>query len=446
MKRYEKELVEDYVSEKLEEIGWKFIPAGELERVSIKEPSLVENLKKSILRINRNLNVGEEEINKVINEIKLLPSGQEGVKKFLYFLKYGIGIKFEKEKVVKYISLIDYGNPENNEFIFSRQVHFKGKELLIPDIVLYVNGIPILEIECKNPLSLRATWEDGYYQIKNYEKIFPELYKYIQIGISFADRVRYFPIVPWDEEVYNYVWKKDNLPEDKAIFEFLSPSVIIDILRNFLFIREEHNEVKKVICRYMQYRAVNKIFKRVIDNLKGKEIKNKGLIWHWQGSGKTLTMIFATHKLYFHPILEKPTIFIIVDRRDLEEQMKGELSSLKLNFDFEEVESVKNMGKRREKIIKEIDEENDIAYVGLPTNSSTIGIDLDEDITIHFDTKKNKIIGITILHWKRFKEKLELKERAKENIKNITDYVLKNYSQKLILPLSSGSFYKKFIS
>ena len=103
------------------------------------------------------------------------------------------------------------------------------------------------------------------------------------------------------------------------------------------------------------------------------------------------------------------------------------------------------MGKRREKIIKEIDEENDIAYVGLPTNSSTIGIDLDEDITIHFDTKKNKIIGITILHWKRFKEKLELKKRAKENIKIITDYVLKNYSQKLILPLSSGSFYKKFI-
>jgi len=104
------------------------------------------------------------------------------------------------------------------------------------------------------------------------------------------------------------------------------------------------------------------------------------------------------------------------------------------------------MGKRREKIIKEIDEENDIAYVGLPTNSSTVGIDLDEDITIHFDTKKNKIIGITILHWKRFKEKSELKERAKENIKIITDYVLKNYSQKLILPLSSGSFYKKFIS
>jgi uncharacterized protein YuzE len=103
------------------------------------------------------------------------------------------------------------------------------------------------------------------------------------------------------------------------------------------------------------------------------------------------------------------------------------------------------MGKRREEIIKEIDERNDIAYIGLPTNSSTIGIDLDEDITIHFDTKKNMIIGITILHWKRFKKKLELKERARESIKKITDYILKNYSQKSVLPLSYF-FDKKFYS
>ena len=101
------------------------------------------------------------------------------------------------------------------------------------------------------------------------------------------------------------------------------------------------------------------------------------------------------------------------------------------------------MGKKKREIIKEIDEENDIAYIGFPTNSSTIGIDLDNNITIHLDTKKNKIIGITILHWKRVKEKLELKERAKESIKTITDYMLKNYSKMSILPCF---FYKKFLS
>lgn len=343
MEKYEKRLVEDYIGESLQNTGWKFVENENLKRESIRDVLLIDNFKEAILRINRGLDIGEDEINKILNEILLLPSGQEGVRRFLFLLKYGIGIKFEKEKIVKHVNLIDYENIENNEFIFSRQVHFKGKDLIIPDIILFINGIPLIEIECKNPLFLRTGWEEGYYQIKNYERIFPELYKYIQIGISFAEKVRYFPIVPWQEDTYKYIWKKDDLKEDEAIFEFLSPYVITDILRNFLFMREEHGEVKKVICRYMQYRAVNKIFKRVIENLEGKETKNKGLIWHWQGSGKTLTMIFATHKLYFHPLLEKPTIFIIVDRRELEEQMKLELSALKLNFDFEEIDSVEKL-------------------------------------------------------------------------------------------------------
>ncbi len=339
----EKKLAEDYAVEKLQEIGWRFVEAAELNRENIKEPLLIDNIKSAVLRINKDLAIGEEELKKVIDEIKLLTSGQEGAKSFLHFLKYGIGVKFEKERVVKYVNLFDFENPENNEFIFSRQVHFRGRDLIIPDIVLYINGIPLIEIECKSPVDLRTDWQEGYLQIKEYEKLAPELYKYLQIGIAFAEKVRYFPIVSWQENVPVYVWKKDELPEDEAIFEMLKPEMIIDILRNHLFVREEHSEVKKVIARYMQCRAVNKIYQRVIDNLEGKEEKNKGLIWHWQGSGKTLTMIFAAHKLYFDKRLEKPTIFIIVDRRDLEEQMKGELSSLRLNFSFETIENVRTL-------------------------------------------------------------------------------------------------------
>ena len=340
-KKLEKQLVEDYVAQNLQELGWKFIESQELNRTGIREPLLIENLKSAILRINKDLGIGEEELKKVIDELKLLTSGQEGVKSFLHFLKYGIGIKFEKERVVKYVNLFDFENWENNEFIFSRQAHFRGKDLIVPDVVLYINGIPLVEIECKSPVDLRANWEQGFYQIKEYEKLVPEPYKYLQIGITFTEKVRYFPIVPWQENVPVYLWKKDDLSEDEAIFEMLTPSVLLDILRNFLFIREEHGEVKKVICRYMQYRSVNKVYQRVIDNLEGKDEKNKGLIWHWQGSGKTLTMIFASHKLYFDKQLENPTIFIIVDRRDLEEQMKNELASLKLNFSFETIESAR---------------------------------------------------------------------------------------------------------
>lgn len=82
----------------------------------------------------------------------------------------------------------------------------------------------------------------------------------------------------------------------------------------------------------MQYRAVNKNFERVVDTLRGKENKNRGLIWHWQGSGKTLTMIFAAHKLYNEKLLENPTIFFVVDRIELQEQLFQEIAASDLGI------------------------------------------------------------------------------------------------------------------
>ena len=342
-KQIEKKLVEDYAVKKLQELGWQFIAPPELVRESTKEPLLIENLKQALSRLNESLNITDEEINEVVINLQLLPTDQEGIKKFLSWLKYGMGIKFEKDGVVKYVQLLDFEDFKKNEFIFSRQVHYKGIEVRIPDIMFYVNGIPLSQIECKNPVSIRTGWEEGYYQIKEYEKIIPELYKYVQIGISLAEKARYFPIVPWQEEVKTYLWRQDGKAEDEAIFEMLKPEVFVDILRNFLFIREEKGKVTKVIARYMQYRAVNKIYQRVVNETNKEVGKNKGLIWHWQGSGKTLTMIFAAHKLYFEKKLHNPSIFFIIDRRDLEEQLNIELGSLGLNFSFEKIEKVKKL-------------------------------------------------------------------------------------------------------
>ncbi len=342
-KQIEKQLIEDYAVEKLQELGWQFVEPSDLVRESIKEPLLIDNLKVALFRLNEDLNITENEVNKVVEDLELLPADQEGAKKFLFWLKYGNGIKFKEDGVVKRVRLFDFENPEKNEFIFSRQIHYKGVETRIPDITLYINGIPLAQIECKNPASIRTGWEEGYLQIKEYENIIPEFYKYVQIGISLAEKARYFPIVPWQKDVRIYLWREGEKPEVEAIFEILKPEVFLDILRNFLFVRDERGKVTKVIARYMQYRAVNKIYQRVIDNLEGKDTKNKGLIWHWQGSGKTLTMIFAAHKLYFEEKLGNPTIFFIIDRRDLEEQLNGELGSLKLNFFFQRVENVKEL-------------------------------------------------------------------------------------------------------
>lgn len=324
----EKSLVEDYIIEKLQEKGWNFVPAAELERESFGEPLLLNNLVRSIKRLNEDKGISDEEIKKVLNELKLKGSGIEGIKQILNFLKFGVAVKFEKERVVKYVRLFDFKNIDINEFIVSSQVVYQGRNDIRTDIMLYINGIPLVNIECKNPASFSENWFDAYKQIKDYENTVPELYKYVQIGIAAEQIAKYFPVVPWQEEVRTNQWKEWGKDPVESTMEMLSRNTLLDIIQNFLFFRVEMGTATKVITRYMQYRAAKKIVDRVTANLRREEEKNKGLIWHWQGSGKTLTMIFAAHKLYHKEILANPSIFFIVDRIELEEQLYTEFNSL----------------------------------------------------------------------------------------------------------------------
>jgi len=324
----EKHLVEDYIIKRLEQRGWRFVPADILERDSYEEPLLIPNLVRALKRINKESNIGDEEINKALNELKLTSTGIEGTKRILNFYKFGIPVKFEKEKIVKYIRLFDFRDIENNEFIVSRQVYYCGKETIRTDVILYINGIPLVNIECKNPLSIQTSWYTAYKQIKDYEGLVPELYKYVQIGVGAESIARYFPIVPWQDEPMTHQWYDKGKDSIDSTIEMLSKDVLLDIIRNYLFFRVELGNATKVITRYMQYRAASKMVNRVINNLGGKEKKNKGLIWHWQGSGKTLTMIFAANKLYYAEELENPTVFFIVDRIELEDQLYKEFYSL----------------------------------------------------------------------------------------------------------------------
>ncbi|MGB9694200.1 MAG: type I restriction endonuclease, partial [Fervidobacterium sp.] len=109
----EKSLGEDYIIQKLEEKGWKFIPSDNLERESLEEPLLTPMLIRALKRLNTNIGIGDEEIKQVLNELKLKTSGAEHAKQILNFLKDGVPIKFEKERVVKYVKLFDYDNIQN---------------------------------------------------------------------------------------------------------------------------------------------------------------------------------------------------------------------------------------------------------------------------------------------------------------------------------------------
>jgi len=186
----ELKLVEDDLVQKLEEKGWRFIPLDELGRDSYEEPLLIPNLIRALKRINSNTGLGEEEVNRVLNELKLTVTGTEGAKRILNFYKFGVPVKFEKERVVKFVHLFDYESPDNNEFIVTRQVYYYGRDKIRTDIMLYINGIPLVDIECKNPVSISESWVTAFQQIKDYENIVPELYKYVQVGIAAESQAR----------------------------------------------------------------------------------------------------------------------------------------------------------------------------------------------------------------------------------------------------------------
>ena len=335
----EKSIVEDYIVEQLQKREWKFVK--ELERESLEEPLLTANLIRSLKRLNSGIGIGDEEINRVVNELKLKSSGVEGVKQVLNFFKNGVPVKFEKERVLKYVRLFDFESFENNEFIATRQPWFQGKERRRLDIVLYVNGIPLVNIECKDPTNPVESWYSAYTQIKDYEKELPELYKYAQIGVAVCEVAKYFPIVPWQENVEVCEWRAELKDSIDSTIEMLSPGILLDLIRNFIFVREERGKTTKVVARYMQYRAVNRIVERVLKNLEGEEKKNRGLIWHWQGSGKTLEMIFSSNMLF--KALGNPTIFFIVDRQELQKQLYEEYGALEIFPLPERIESVKGL-------------------------------------------------------------------------------------------------------
>jgi type I restriction enzyme R subunit len=218
----EKKLVEDYFIQRLQEKGWRFVYADDLERDTYEEPLLIPNLVRALEKINGKLEIGNEEVKKVINEMKLTGTGVEGTKKILYFYKFGVPVKFEKEKVVKYVQLFDFGDIGNNEFIITRQVYHQGKDRIRTDIILYVNGIPLVDIECKNPTNISESWFNAYKQIKDYEKTVPELYKYVQIGVAAESQARYFLIVPWQEEVKTFEWREEAKDSIDSTIEMFS--------------------------------------------------------------------------------------------------------------------------------------------------------------------------------------------------------------------------------
>ncbi|MRX65763.1 type I restriction endonuclease subunit R [Maribacter luteus] len=311
-----------------QQMGYQYLDARQQdERTDITEVILKVRLLAAIKRLNTWIN--DNNLNKAYNEITTVNGASlmeinekvwELIKGGTFTLKQTIdGV--EEFKVVHFI---DYLNPENNDFLVVNQMKYHGRyQHSIPDLVVYINGLPIGVIECKSPTAQNA-WDKAYSDLKYYQENSEKLFHYNQICAGIWDiGGRYgainspqqfysvFKTSKEDTDIINQA-KKD---QDKLILALFKKDRVLDIIRHFVLFELEEGSTIKKLPRYQQLRATNKTIAR----LQGGE---GGVVWHTQGSGKSLTMAYVTRKLQAPEYgFDNPTVLIMTDRKDLDRQI-----------------------------------------------------------------------------------------------------------------------------
>ena len=346
MQYTEFETVEKPIIEWLEELGWKYVPHEDLRRGS-EEPFDLHRLTESIKRLNPAIVHDNSDVEKIVNQLRRMTRGIIGNREFFEWLKGERSIVLQPGKKAETVRLIDFDNADNNMFVVTNQFEFSGIEDVRFDVVLMVNGIPLVVIEAKAPTRISLDYRQAIKQILRYHEQAPQFFKYLALacatdGIDF----RY----DWVTRNRYFEWKKKEYddPLQNSVMGLFRRDFFLDFIGNFIVFEKEREKVTKKIAMYQQAIAANKIVERVLAG-----DKRNGLIWHTQGSGKSLTMLFAAWKLKKAPQLCNPTILLIVDRIDLERQLWGCFSNVDLPYTSKAL-STKNLMKKLKQDSREV--------------------------------------------------------------------------------------------
>lgn len=321
-----------------EEIGWTYVSQGDAEtrrgfdptgaspREKAKNASrfFTVTLFEKTMELNPKFTDSKEELLRLLN----LPLPTiAGNRDFLEYLQGGKTFFCKEENREYNLILIDYDNPENNIYEVTEEYYiFNGQYANREDVIFLINGIPVLVIECKNATKDEAI-AIGIDQLRRYHRETPEVMVPEQIFTA-TESIGFSYGVTWNtirRNIFN--WKHDEIGNLEAkIKTFCEKQHILDLLKKYILFAEQNEELNKYILRQHQKTAVEKVVSRGLDDR-----KTRGLIWHTQGSGKTYTMIKAAELLFKAQEAEKPTILLLIDRNELEDQMHKNLVSVGIN-------------------------------------------------------------------------------------------------------------------
>lgn len=336
--------IEEFVIELLQNQGFEYLAPEkqEMERAGLGEVVLKNRLQDAIDRLNHSLpeDAKEQALRQVLN----LPSQNlmDNNEAFHRMITEGIGLEVKDEDSGalrgQIVHLIDFETPENNEFLVCNQFTVTENNITKrPDVVLFVNGLPLVTIELKNPADENATVAKAFTQLQNYKAAIPALFYYNAVLVASDGLDAKTGTISSDFSRF-LAWKtSDGQTEDKAtipqvetlIKGMLNKRVLLDLIRHFTVFEKSKKEdpatglasvvVVKKIAAYHQYYAVNKALEETLKATAEYGSRKAGVVWHTQGSGKSLSMVFYAGKTVLQ--LDNPTVVVITDRNDLDDQL-----------------------------------------------------------------------------------------------------------------------------
>lgn len=328
--------IEQVIIQEFVDIGYEYIngveisPEGLYQEREYTEVVLKNRLQEAIAKINPTIpyEAREEALKKVLRSDS--PELFQNNYQFHQYLTDGVDIEYRKENRIAgdTVWLVDYENPLNNEFLVVNQFTvIEGNVNKRPDVILFVNGLPLVVIELKNAADENANVNAAFNQLQTYKKTIPSLFQYNALLIasdgwdalygSLTSPTQFF--VPW-KSIDGELIADEHIPQMEVMVKgMLNKSVILDLIRHFTIFHQNKEFLTKIVPRYHQYFAVNKAVTATIKATAENGDQRAGVIWHTQGSGKSLSMAFYAGKLVL--ALNNPTLVILTDRNDLDDQL-----------------------------------------------------------------------------------------------------------------------------
>ena len=315
------------------DLGYEYAYGPDIER-NFYCPLYEEVLLDSLYRLNRGL--PDDAISDALFKLKNFENGELVQKNamFMDYLQNGIPVRYfvDGEERSSIVYLVDYKNPDNNSFIVANQWTFIENSNKRPDVILFLNGLPVVLVELKSPSREETDASEAYRQLRNYMIEIPSMFVYNAICVMSDQLTSKAGTITSGEDRF-MEWKtKDGNYENTQYARFdtffegmFQKERLLDIIKNFICFSNEGINSFKILAGYHQYFAVRK----AIESTKHATVTDGkgGVFWHTQGSGKSLSMVFYAHLL--QEALDSPTIVVITDRNDLDDQLYGQFAKCK---------------------------------------------------------------------------------------------------------------------